>query len=175
MHRLVDNDLEWILHVKLCSILRSAFRLMYQSWSVNFKRINRKEWCTCGQKKNKIPNSQVYFRPGRVGIRWRFGPKPMQLFSNSKIVIFIGSRSKCTALHWARYSTQKLPCRRNFVHQFRIYHQTHDNPRNFEITVKNRFWLLLPGGFFISSEVEIWINWLQKWNPCISNASTPEG
>ena len=87
MHRLVDNDMESILHVKLCNIIRSSFRSMYQSWSFNLKSINRKERRTCGQKKIKIPNSRGYFRPGRIWIRRRL--KPMQLFSNSKTVIFV--------------------------------------------------------------------------------------
>ena len=144
MHRLVENDLELTSHVKLCNILQSAFRLMNQSWSFNLKSINRKERRTCGQKKNKISNSRGYFRPGRIWIRWRL--KQMQMFSNRKIAIFVKSMSKCTALHLARYSTQKILYIRNFV-RFRIF----------------------------SSEGDIWINWLHEWNPCINNASKPWG
>ena len=55
----------------------------------------------------------------------------------------------------ALFSTQKLPYKRNFVRIFRIYDKKHDNhpPLNFDMTGKNRFWLLPPGGFLFRRKV----------------------
>ena len=100
--------------------------------------------------KNMIPNRRRDFRPRQIRIHGRFGPKPMQLFANSKNMVYVKIRTSCPILHENRNSPQNFPmCRSLCVDSVSVIRNIYAL-RNLEIAFKTMFYLDLPKAAFFS-------------------------